>query len=168
MKTSFMSFIFLFICTGLFAQFPNCKYLEEGQKPAKASIEEVNWITGHYQGEAFGGFIEEKWTDARAGAMMGSFRMLKEDQVKFYELMTISEEDESLVLRIKHFDKDLKGWEEKEESMETKLVEIKHQKAFFEGITFERTPNDQLYIYVIMDHEGKKQESIFTYHRIAD
>jgi len=146
----------------------NCKYLEEGQSSPKASIEDINWLAGHWQGEAFGGFIEEIWTHARGGAMMGSFRMIIKEKVSFYELMTVTEAKESLLLRIKHFDKDLKGWEDKNESVNFKLVELNPHKIYFEGLTMERLSNDQLNIYVIIDHEGKKEEAKFKYYKVAD
>ena len=54
--------------------------------------------------------------------MMGSFRMIENDTVNFYELMTITEQDESLILKLKHFSSDLKGWEEKDTTVDFPLV----------------------------------------------
>ena len=46
--------------------------------------------------------------------MMGSYRLVKDDKVIFYELQTIVEQGSSLVFRLKHFNADLSGWEEKQ------------------------------------------------------
>jgi hypothetical protein len=166
MKSTFISIIVLFFSITSQAQFENCKYLEEGQKPAKAELAEMNWLEGYWVGEGFGGIIEEIWTNKMGGAMMGSFRMVVDGEVSFYELMTISQEDETLLLRIKHFDKNLKGWEEKDQSIEIKLVEIKPDIAYFEGLTFEKVSDNQLNIFVVFDEsEDQKNEGKFSYKR---
>lgn len=150
------------------AQFDNCKYLEEGQSSPNAELSEISWLVGHWQGESFSGTIEEIWTQEMGGAMMGSFRMIMDEKVSFYELMTISEVEKSILLKIKHFDKDLKGWEEKEESIEFKLVEISPNAVFFEGLTMEKVSDDQINIFVVIDHDAKKEETKFSYLRVAE
>lgn len=161
-------FIVLFASLTSHAQFANCKYLEEGQQSPPAKLSEISWLAGHWQGEGFGGTIEEIWTKEMAGSMMGSFRMIMNGEVSFYELMTITEVNNSIMLKIKHFDKDLKGWEGKDESIEFKLVQITPTAAYFEGLTMEKVTDDQLNIYVVIDHDGKKTESKFPYSRVAE
>lgn len=155
----------LLISFSLQAQFKNCKYLEEGQNPEKAELSEISWLEGHWIGEGFGGTIEEIWTNEMGGAMMGSFRMVVDGDVSFYEIMTITQEEESLLLRIKHFDKKLKGWEEKDQSIETKLVEIKPDIACFEGLTMQKINENELMIYVVFDKEDAHSETGFKYRR---
>lgn len=46
------------------------------------------------------------------------FKLVWEGKVALYELLTIVAKDDSLVLRLKHLDGSLKGWEEKDESQE--------------------------------------------------
>jgi len=95
---------------------------------------------------------------------MGSFKLVVNEIVQFYELCTITEENESLLLRIKHFDKDLKGWEEKDQSIEFPLVKIEKNKVYFDGLTFEKINEDELNIYVIFKDEGKEEvEMKFNY-----
>ena len=87
-----------------------------------------------------------------------------DEVVQFYELCTITEENRSLLLRIKHFDKDLKGWEEKNESIEFPLVKIEKNKVYFDGLTFEKLNEDALNIYVIFKYEDKEEvEMKFNY-----
>ena len=111
--------IVLFCFTGfLFAQNANHNTLPFDSltgSPA-ATLEEVSWIAGHWSGEAFGGITEEVWTPPLGGSMMCAFKLVVDGKIKFYELCTISEENKSLLLKIKHFDSDLKGWEDKNES----------------------------------------------------
>ena len=143
--------------------FQNTLTLEDKDSPA-ASINDVAWIAGNWQGEALGGITEEIWTAPLGKSMMGSFKLVVNEIVQFYELCTITEENESLLLRIKHFDKDLKGWEEKDQSIEFPLVKIEKNKVYFDGLTFEKINEDELNIYVIFKDEGKEEvEMKFNY-----
>ena len=139
----------------------------EGNASPNATINDVKWISGHWQGEALGGITEEVWTTPLGKSMMGSFKLVTDDIVQFYELCTITEENNSLLLRIKHFDKDLKGWEEKDASTEFPLVKIEKNKVFFDRLTFEKVSEDELNIYVIFNEEGKEEvEMKFNYKLI--
>lgn len=122
------------------------------KEPTKASLEQASWIEGYWKGKAMGGIIEEVWTAPLGGSMMGSFKLVIDDTIQFYELCTISEENGTILLRIKHFNKDLQGWEEKDKSEEFKLVKIASNKAYFDGITFIRD-NKKLSIFVVIDNE---------------
>jgi len=79
-----------------------------------ATVGDVAWIAGHWRGEAFGGIAEELWSAPEGGSMMGAYRMIRDGKVVFYELQTITEENSSLVFKLKHFNADLSGWEGKE------------------------------------------------------
>ena len=82
-----------------------------------AKIEDVAWIKGHWKGEAFGGNAEEIWSEHAVGAMMGMFRLTSDGKTSFYELMVIREVNNSLILQLKHFHHDMKGWEEKDQTL---------------------------------------------------
>ncbi|MFC1572546.1 DUF6265 family protein [Candidatus Eisenbacteria bacterium] len=127
---------------------PDILSLTTDAKPAEATIEDVAWISGIWQGEAFGGLTEEIWAPPQGHAMVGMFRLVTNDQVKFYELLTIAEEGNSLVLRLKHFDPGLQGWEEKDEPVTFPLVEVSSKAAFFDGMTFRKLSADTLQISV--------------------
>ena len=111
-----------------------------------------------------GGIIEEIWSPPVGNAMMAVFRLVENDKVQFYEIETITEENESLVLRLKHFHANLKGWEEKEDTVDFPLVKLEENKAYFDGLTFEKIGNTTLNIYVVIgDDNGKTQEFKFPY-----
>jgi len=144
----------------------NTLYLAEGDKSPNSDLSVLSWLAGHWQGEAFGGTTEEVWTSPLAGSMMGSFKLAVDGKISFYELMTISEEENSLLLRIKHFHQDLKGWEEKEESIDFKLVKVTQHKVYFEGFTFEKVNENEINIYVVIEEGKQKEEVKFTYARV--
>lgn len=163
-----LSFLIIAFSSAIMAQseFPNCKFLEEGETSPKSDLKAVEWLAGHWQGEAFGGITEELWTPPLGNSMMGSFKLLVDEQVSFYEIMVISEEEESLILRLKHFHGDLKGWEEKDETHDFKLVNVSPNKVFFEGFTLEKINENVINIYVVIEDAGKQEEMKFPYQRV--
>lgn len=147
-------------------KFQNTLFLPDSAQSPSASIDEVSWIQGHWTGEAFGGICEEIWSPPAAGSMMFSFRLINDNEVSFYEFGDISEEEGSLVLRLKHFHPDLKGWEEKNESVSFKLVKIEKDKCYFNGFTFEKISNHEINLYVVIGHGEENEEVKFNYKRV--
>lgn len=158
-----ISFLLWIISSGLVAQ--HTMSFDEKEGSPEAKIEDVAWIAGHWKGEAMGGFTEEIWSPPSAGSMMASFKFSDETGVKFYELELISEVAGSLILQLKHFHANLKGWEEKDETIDFKLVKITEQAAYFDGMTFEKISEDKMNVYVVIEDDGKKEEIKFSYNR---
>ena len=74
------------------------------------NISDFGWLTGHWIGDGFGGISEEIWSPPKGGTMMGSYRHLdKSENVNFYEFMVIVEENDTIKLKLKHFNTDLTG-----------------------------------------------------------
>lgn len=163
MKKIALSFLGLLFLGSALAQ--NTLSLKDGQTSPEASVEDVAWIAGHWRGEAMGGLTEEIWSPPLGRAMMGSFKLVIDEVVKFYELETITEENGSLILKIKHFDAALTGWEEKDETVDFPLVKLEKNKAYFDGLTFELVDEDALNIYVVMKGEDHDTESKFSFKR---
>ncbi len=146
--------------------FPNTQRMDSIKISPTATLQDISWIQGHWKGEAFGGIVEEIWTPPLGGSMMCAFKLVVDEEVRFYEIVTISEEENSLILRLKHFHKDLKGWEEKDETVDFPLVKVTPEKMFFDGFTFERISDNEMNIYVIIGDEGKEQEAKFNYKKV--
>ncbi|MEZ4810166.1 MAG: DUF6265 family protein [Allomuricauda sp.] len=155
--------VFLFQAGVLSAQ--NTLQLMEGQTSPKASLDEVAWIAGHWQGEAFGGLAEEIWSEPMGGSMMFVFRLVHNDQVSFYEVGHIREIDGSLILQLKHFHDNLKGWEEKDGTVDFKLVKMEENKVFFEGLTMEKVGENQMNVWVVIEQDNMSEEILFAYTR---
>jgi hypothetical protein len=161
-------FTIAFVLSGISAAYAqNTLSLTEGQVSPKASINEVAWIAGHWQGEAFGGITEEIWSPPMGNAMMCVFRLVNDDITSFYEIETITEEEETLILRLKHFHADLKGWEEKDETVDFPLVKLETNKAYFDGMTFEKISETEMHVYVVIaEDDGTRNEMKFVYQLV--
>jgi hypothetical protein len=141
------------------------KYDDGSQRPA-ATLADVAWLAGHWRGEGLGGLVDEVWTPPFGGSMTGLFKLVKDGAPDFYEILTIVEEEGTLLLRLKHFHADLKGWEEKDDTVDFRLVKIEPGKAWFGGLTFLRQGEDGLSIYVgIRRKDGTMGELEFVYRR---
>ena len=143
-----------------------CASLGSAQAP-KATIQDVAWLEGHWLATALGGLADEYWSSPLAGSMMGMFRLVKDDKITFYELFRIAEESGSLVLRLKHFHPDMKGWEEKDVTVNFPLLKIAKDEAWFDGMTFKRTGPDSLDVTVLIGKKGEPPREVkFAYQRV--
>ena len=158
----------MLVCFNVLAEgkFPNLMFLDDKQQSPRANLTAVNWLSGHWRGEAFGGLIEEIWTPALGTSMMGAFKLVVEGQIQFYEIETISQVNDTLIFRLKHFNKDLTGWEKKDKTVDFKLVKVTDNKIYFNGLTIERLSDKELNIYVAIEHEGNTTEEKFNYKRV--
>ena len=94
---------------------PNTLRLVEGAPRPGARVTEFSWLTGAWVGEGLGGEVEEVWSAPVGGSMVGHFRLVRDGQPVFYELLTLIEVDGSVEMRLKHMNPDMTGWEEKNE-----------------------------------------------------
>jgi uncharacterized protein DUF6265 len=137
-----------------------------GEKSPPATLADMRWLAGHWVGEAFGGKTEELWSAPAGPNMAGMYRLVKGDKTIFYELMTVVEDAGSLVFRLKHFNADLTGWEEKNEVRSFPLVAKRDGALHFEGMSF-HPDGDELTVYLAIEHKDKPIEEVtFTYRRV--
>jgi hypothetical protein len=127
------------------------------------------WLVGHWRGDGLGGRSEEVWSPAERGVMIGMYRNTKDGSAVFYEFLTLREEASSLVFRLKHFNPDMTGWEEKDESRSFEFVGHKGGVWHFEGMAFKHAGPDAVTIYLAI--EDKKTETVreveFHYKRVT-
>ena len=141
--------------------------LAPGQVSPKASIELLSWLAGYWRGEALGGVVEEHWAPPSAGSMAGTFKLSSNGKVKFYEIEIIREVNDSLMLQLKHFQHDLKGWEEKDQTVDFPLVKIEEDAAYFDGFTIRKISDDEMHMFVVFEREPELKEASFKYKRVT-
>ncbi|MEH6535738.1 MAG: DUF6265 family protein [Psychroserpens sp.] len=129
-------------------------------------LENIKWISGNWKGKAFGGQTEEHWSEPSGGSMMATFKLINDDKVSFYEIEIIREIENSLILQLKHFDNDLKGWETKNETVDFPLKKITANQVIFEGMTFEKVSDNEMNVYVDIENEEGDVEIVkFNYRK---
>ncbi|WP_235982205.1 DUF6265 family protein [Gelidibacter maritimus] len=140
--------------------------LENTSAILEPKLENIKWIAGNWKGEAFGGQTEENWSEPSGGSMMATFKLIDNGKVVFYEIEIIRELENTLILQLKHFGNDLKGWEEKDKTIDFPLKEITENKVVFEGMTFEKISANEMTIYVdIRQDDGSVETVKFDYKK---
>lgn len=140
--------------------------LEDGEPRPTATLEDVAWLAGSWTGSAFGERFEEVWNPPSAGSMVGLFKLYDGDEVSFYEILLIVEEQDSLALRVKHFTADFVAWEEKPDYISFPLVRVDTDAVHFSGLSFYRTGTDSIDGYIVMKSASGIQEEKLEYQRV--
>ncbi len=140
--------------------------LPPGGVSPNAGISDAGWVAGRWVGEGFGAVVEEVMSPPVGDAMIGHFYMAGKDGPAFYEIVLIREERGSLVYRVKHFHPDLKGWEEKDKTVDFPLVAVEREALYFDGLTIKRTGPDEVTHWVrVKGKDGKTEEAKLVYRR---
>lgn len=161
-KPALFLLMFFIISLNLHAQ--EVLSLDKEQSAGSGSIQDLGWISGYWTGSGLGGDCEELWLPAKDNGMVGTFRFIMNGELIFSEYMNMVEEDGKLSLKIKHFNRDLTPWEEKEDWTVFKFIKTEGQTAYFSGITFHRT-GDELKIRMAMTDKGVKSIEEFRFKR---
>lgn len=143
--------------------FEHTKNYDDRLGSPNALLEDVAWIAGHWRGEAMGAMTEEIWSPSLGGSMMGSFKLAGPDSVSFYELMHIQQQGQTLLLQIRHFSGNLFAWEDKEGTVDFRLVEITENEVIFDGLTFTRISDEAMIVYVQIGEDDDISEVGFEY-----
>ncbi|WP_400079760.1 DUF6265 family protein [Winogradskyella sp. R77965] len=138
-------------------------------KNLEPKLENIAWISGTWHCEVFGGHAEEIWSEPSNGSMMATFKFTNNNRVSFYEIEVIREVENTLILQLKHFRSDLKGWESKDDTVDFPLIEITKNKAVFEGLTFEKVSDSEMNVYVDIENDkGETETAKFAYRKKLD
>lgn len=114
------------------------------------TFEDLGWITGSWLGTMGDATIEEAWSPQLGPSMLGTFRMVAGDQVKFYEFMSIEKGAEGPALRIRHFGPRLVAWEDKEGAY---VFELETARTGFASFVNRTTSPPERLVY---SAQGKK------------
>lgn len=143
--------------------------LPEGHEPPPASIEDAAWLEGQWVGTGINGNRSmESWLPPVGDTMVGTFVQTNDEGgILFTEHLYLMEEGDSLVLRLKHFNADLTGWEDAEGMVTFRLIEIEPCAAYFGGLTIRCDGEDGLLAAVRMrSSNGEVSELVFNFTRV--
>ena len=124
------------------------------------SISEFSILSGEWIGEAFGGVVEEYWSQPSADGMIGSFKLNESDTTVFTEFFQLLKIDGVLQLRLKHFTNRFIGWEEKDDFVTFEFIKNENNRLYFDGLTYERNDENNLTVYLVMHNKDKSVNEI--------
>jgi hypothetical protein len=139
--------------------------LDEPENRPAATLDDVSWLVGNWSGEAFGNTFEEGWNPASAGSMIGFFKLMDGDEVAFYELLLLVEEEGSLSLKVKHFNADFTAWEDKADYVTFRYVKSDDDAIHFSGVSFYRIDVDTMHAYLVLRSGEEISEEQLVYRR---
>ena len=124
-------------------------------------IESASWLAGRWVGEGLGGQLEETWSTPASGQMVGHFRLVRGGVVAFYEICLLDVVDGGLRMRVKHFNPDFVGWEERDGWHAFDPVSVSDEMLSFTGLTIRRVGDDALEIVLSMRYpDGVREETL--------
>ena len=69
-----------------------------GQAPPAPRVADLGWMSGHWQTDgANGSWVEENWSDARGGVMLGVSRTISGDRLREFEFLRIIADEDGVL-----------------------------------------------------------------------
>ncbi len=137
----------------------------DGTTKVSANINDLDWLKGRWSGEGFGGWLEEIWSPPAGGQMLATFRVLENGKPVFSEICQIGEENGTLTYKVKHFNPDLTGWEEKDEYVTFNLVKTAPNAVYFSGLTMIENGGKCDIWLALRQEDGSHKEEYLVYRR---
>jgi hypothetical protein len=134
---------------------------------ARTSLESLSWMAGSWRAEAFGGIVEDIWAPPAGGQMVGLFRAYTPEKISFYEIIALLPVEGRLTMRLKHFHADLRGWEEKDETVDFPLLDQESEFWYFRGLTIHRESSERMNVYLRIRRQGQVEIVPFRFKRIG-
>ncbi|HJZ60469.1 MAG TPA: DUF6265 family protein [Gemmataceae bacterium] len=152
-------------------QSPNTLYLHHWAEPPKATLADVAWLAGRYEGKwSTGGHpCQMAWSAPIGDTMTGMFTLSMDGKHIYSEFCTIRERNGSLVLRVRQFDDTPRFDPNAPEHRERKLAKVEKDAVYFNDRTFRRGKDGSLTAFAVV-HEANLsvREDVFSLSPAAD
>lgn len=138
------------------------------------TLKDVSFLEGNWSSKTkSGALVEEFWSAPKADSMVGYCRFIKDQKTTFYELLSIVEKQGQVILRMRHFNESLVGWNDKEEAGDCILVTNDGADATFDNkndahhvmVTYKRSGTNSLHVVVEDTTDGKSVKHEFDYSK---
>lgn len=137
----------------------------QAQTERPATIEDAAWLAGRWVGEGFGGQMEETWAPPVGGQMVGHFRYWRDGQPQFYEIMLMDVVEGGVRMRVKHFNPDFTGWEERGEWHAFEPVSAAPDALIFNGLEIRRESEARIVMRIRLRRGDVVEEEILRFER---
>lgn len=132
------------------------------------NIASASWLVGRWSGEGLGGQIDEAWSPAAGGQMTGHFRLVRDGRPVFYEFLVLEEHAGGLRLRVKHFNPDMTGWEEKDRSVDFAFVSASPGELVFRSLRIKREGRNRITMTLRMRQPGGEvRDELLVFRRVG-
>ena len=142
-----------------------CAAQAQTATPPPAAIEDAAWLAGRWVGEGFGGQMEETWAPPVGGQMVGHFRHWRDGQPQFYEIMLLDIAAGGVRMRVKHFNPDFTGWEERSDWHAFEPVSAAPDALAFNGLEIRREGDNRIVMRIRLRRGDVVEEEILRFER---
>lgn len=146
---------------------PSALSLIVALQAAEPDLHALRWMTGCWEGEAFGGRVEECWISAPDGRLTGLFQLAGEEAQTFSEFFMLADFGEGPELKLKHFNPDFTSWEADGEFTRFALIEAGPDAAVFEGLTYARLDDGTIQVDLAMQTADGARTETFVLRPMA-
>jgi len=101
-------YVLLILCA--LAELSSSAAINDDQAKAP-SVQSLAWLSGTWAARHGDEELVEVWGEPSGNSMAGMFRWNRQGKAWMYELMTITQEANAIVFRLRHFDAQLTPWE---------------------------------------------------------
>jgi len=145
----------------------------EAARNSSPTLASFAWLVGRWQGEWGPRAAEQEWMPAKAGLMIGTFRLVEDDKTLVIELFSLLEKADGIEFRFRHFTPDLVNWEKEDPSV-LSLESVDAKNAVFvnpvngqpkRAILTRVDPDTYISRSEIVPDSGGLQVIEITYHR---
>jgi len=134
---------------------------QAGAQTRPATIDDAAWLAGRWVGEGLGGQIEETWAPPVAGQMVGHFRLVRNGAPAIYEISLMDVANGALRMRVKHFNPEFVGWEEKDAWHAFEGGAVSSAQIRFDDLTLHHPAPDELTITLNIGYaSGVREETL--------
>lgn len=137
--------------------------------PVQATLADAAWLSGTWSGAGIGGATaHESWLAPSGNTMVGTFvQETGTGAIMFTEHMYLMEQGGSLVVKLKHFNPDLTGWEEKDAMVTFGLIGVEPCALYFEALTYRCDGKGGMIVAVRMKSDTPEpQELVFRFRKV--
>jgi len=139
-----------------------------GEATGTATLGDAAWLVGTWSGEGIeGAEAHESWLAPSGDTMVGLFvQETAAGGIMFSEHMYLMEQDGSLVVKLKHFNPDLTGWEDKDGMITFRLIAAEPCALYFNALTYRCDGEGGMVVAVRMKSpKPEPQELVFRFKR---
>ncbi len=146
-------------------------FISHGQQGRNTALKPLAFLSGRWISEKPAEVQEENWSPVSGDSVIGSFRIVQDGKPIFYEFWVVEVDENRPVLKLKHFNADLAGWEEKNVSTKMPLISSAENDVVFAeadgsvSLHYHRV-NDMLTCTVHHVRNGKSSDETFTLTRV--